>query len=137
MLVVAESYAETASSVPNVIAGVIVYPVGHGEGDAVEEHIAREALVCLGGHNDHTHIIGLPGGKHDDFPVAVMEVDIVEIVTERAGSAANLSCDHLSVGRVAGKHDGVGSVAERLAVFVLHISDLYSKLGKRLLEYCG
>ena len=47
MLVSTETYAKSASAVPNIIAGMVIYPVGNGERDAVEEHIAAKVLVCL------------------------------------------------------------------------------------------
>ena len=47
VLVSAEAYAEAASAVPDVIACVIVHPVGDGEGNTVEEHITAKALVRL------------------------------------------------------------------------------------------
>ena len=62
MLVATEAYAEAASAVPNVVAGVIVDPVGDGKRDTVEEHITAKVLVCLLGH-DHNTVIGrLPVG---------------------------------------------------------------------------
>ena len=47
MLVCSKAYAESASAVPNIIAGVVIHPVGYGERDPVEEHIAAQAIVCL------------------------------------------------------------------------------------------
>jgi hypothetical protein len=47
MLIRAEAYAKSASAVPIVVTGVVVYPVGYGERNSVEEHIAGEILVCF------------------------------------------------------------------------------------------
>ena len=47
MLVSTEAYAEAASAVPDVVAGVVVHPVGNRKRNAVEEHITREVSVSL------------------------------------------------------------------------------------------
>ena len=47
MLVSTKANAKAASAVPDVITGVVVHPVGYGEGDTVEEHITAKALVRL------------------------------------------------------------------------------------------
>ena len=77
MLVSTKAYAKTASSVPDVVACVVVNPVSYSEGHAVEEHITAEVLVSLGGHYHHAVVARLPGGKHDHAPLAVMKVDVV------------------------------------------------------------
>ena len=76
MLVGTEAYAEAASAVPDIVAGVAIYPVGYGEGNTVEEHIAGQILICLGGHNHKTVRSCYPGGKNDDVPFAVIDVKL-------------------------------------------------------------
>ena len=137
MLVSSESYAEAASAVPDIVSGVVVYPVGYGQRHAVEEHITGEVLVRLRGHYYHSVVRGLPRRKNHDVPVAVMKVDIVIIITESAGSTADLSGDHLRGRGITGKNDGISGITERLTVFILHISYLDGELGESFLEYCG
>ena len=48
VLVAAKTYTEAASSVPDVIAGVMIHPVCYRKGYAVEEHVTREISVSLG-----------------------------------------------------------------------------------------
>ena len=90
MLVAAKANAKTTSSVPNIIAGVIVNPVGNGERNSVEEHITLKILVCLRGHYHHSKVHRLPGGKNHNVPVAVVKVNVVEVVAKRAIRAAHL-----------------------------------------------
>ena len=93
MLVVTESDTETASAVPDVIAGVVVDKVRYCERNTVEEHIAREVLVRLRGHYHHTVILTNPVGHNDNVPVAVLEVDVVVAVAKRSFGAAYLFGD--------------------------------------------
>ena len=64
MLIGTEAYTESASSVPDVIAGVVVDPARHGKGDTVEEHITREVLVRLARHDHYSVVISLPIGHN-------------------------------------------------------------------------
>ena len=56
MLVAAEAYTKAASAVPDIVTGVIIYPVGYGERHAVKEHITAQILVCFAGHYHYSHI---------------------------------------------------------------------------------
>ena len=116
---------------------MVIDPVGYGKGNSVEEHIAREVLVRLARHDHNSVVGGLPVRENYHVPISVVEVDIVIAVTERAVASAHLLDDLLDLGLIAGKDDGVRGVAESLAVFVLHISELYRKLGESLLEHGG
>ena len=47
MLVRAKAHAKAAASVPDIVACVVVHPVGHGERHTVEEHVSAKVLICL------------------------------------------------------------------------------------------
>ena len=96
MLVGAKSYAESASAVPDVVAGVVIHPVGNGERYSVEEHVTREALVRLRGHNDAHILVSHPAGQNNDIPVAIVDVDIVSAAAECTDRAA-----YLQIGRAS------------------------------------
>ena len=116
VLIGAEANAKAASTAPHIVASVVVHPVGYGEGHAVEEHVAREVLVCLARHDHNAVVLGLPVRHNYHIPVAEVEVDVVVAVAERTLRAANLLRDLLCKRSVAGKNDGVSGVAEDLAI---------------------
>ena len=108
MLVCSETYTESASAVPDVIARVMIYPVCHGERDSVEEHITAKVLISLARHDHNSVILTLPIGKDNHVPVAEVEVQVVVIRTGSVLRACDLSCDGFGNGTVAGKDDSVG-----------------------------
>ena len=128
MLIGAEADAESASSVPDIVASVIVDPVCYSERNSVEEHITAKVFVRLTGHNHNSVVTCDPVGENDNVPVTVVEVDVIVVASESALRAANLLDDGLGDGAVSGENDRVGGVAERLAVFIEHIAELYCQL---------
>ena len=77
MLVAAKTNAESASAVPDIVAGVVVNPAVNGKRNSVEEHITCEVLVRLLGHDHYTVVGGLPIRQDNDVPRAVVEVNVV------------------------------------------------------------
>ena len=134
VLIRTEADTETATAAPMVVTGVVIHPVRNGQGYAVEEHIARKVLVRLARHDHHAVRARLPVGQYDHVPVAVVQVDVVVAVAGRTFRTAHTLDDAFRRRTVAGQNDGVGRVAERIAVLVLHVAQTAGKLGKCLFK---
>ena len=101
MLPSGESDTDTAVAVPYKVTSVVVHPSVYIEGNTVEEHIRGELLVCIGGHDHKSVILGLPAGKNDNSPIAVLSVDVVVVAAYGTLRAYNLLAKCLKVGSVA------------------------------------
>ena len=80
MAPVTKTGAETAASAADQVVVVYVLLLLDGQRDTVIEQATVQVLACLAGHNDIRlgFACGNPVGVYDQFPDALVHVDIVE-----------------------------------------------------------